>query len=327
MSLKVIERRRTVATVVFRPIDALRVALGRPFSERGPVRPVRFRIAGRVNGVVVEPIGEWTPESKPYVMNASGDTVYRDFALPPGTYRIEIVRDPHQDSEGIYADLLPGLERDLNWDPAAPLTGLPNLPSHPTRLEERRLRPGPRYPFPPGSTLVRGQLLWYDGTGMTGAVARAPAAVVPETPVGSRGEFVLIVAPAAPAGNLNVALDLGAVDPAAKPGGGMYVATWPSNWSIGWTRGRSSGARQGALTGTVRRADGRALQGARITLGGEPGELLTDAEGRWSYHFPPLRPAGTVNVTVQHPDFASKTVPNVAFPAEATRTLPPIVLP
>lgn len=323
------ERRRRVATLVLRPVDAFREALQRPVFERGPVQPVRFRILGEVVGGALSPMAGGPPAP---VRNVSGDTVFRDLALPAGTYRIGLARDPRRRADAYYEEVDPA-ERDLAWDPAAPGAGLPGLPTHPSRLEPLRLYPTASYPFPTATTLVRGSLHWYDGTALAGAVVREPAAIVSRSRVHAGGElgltggdFVLAFRATAATGNANLQLDLAAVDPAARPDGAAYLGGWPGQWPAQWERGTTRTVRQGALAGTVLRDDGRVLPGATVRLAGRPGPLRTSAEGRWSYHFPPLTAAGTVNITVQHPDYPDATVNNVAFPADATAAAPTVVM-
>jgi hypothetical protein len=84
--------------------------------------------------------------------------------------------------------------------------------------------------------------------------------------------------------------------------------------------------RQPALEGTVRGPGDRPLGGADVTLLGFPGNLRTDPDGRWRYHFPPATPAGTADVVVQHPAHAAVTVHDVPFAAAATTRAPVIRL-
>jgi hypothetical protein len=322
MSLTVIERRRRVATVVLRPVDGLSATLGRPAFERGPVRPVRFGIAGRWVGGVVQPLAGGPP--KP-VFNMSGDTVFRDLDLPAGTYRIELVRDPLRREDTVYEDL-DAAQHDLVWDPAAPGGGLPGFPNHPSRFVPIRLYPSASYPFPTGSTLVRGSLFWYDGTALEGAVVRDPAALLPRSYVGPLGDFVLTFRATAANGPANLQLDTTAVDPAGRPDGPAYLAAWPAAWPTQWQRGTTRSVRQGGLAGMVRRSDGRPLRDATVRFAGRPGFVRTNDLGRWIYYFPPVTAAGNVNITVQHPDFANVVLANVAFPADATAAAPTVTM-
>jgi hypothetical protein len=312
-----------VATVVLRPIDALKERLQRPESDRGPIRPTRFRLAGKVVGGVVQPLARG--RRKP-VVNLSGDTVLRDFDLPAATYRIEIDR-PGIATDGIYEEIDPA-ERDLAWDPAAPQSGLPpTFPAHPSRFVPIRLFPGPAYAFPVETTLVRGSLLWYDGSPLDGAVARLATALLTRSRVAANGDFVLALAPTAASGTVNVQLDLAGVDPATRFQGAAYLGAFPAAWQAAWERGTSRAVRQGALTGQVRLTDGRPLAGATVQLAGRPGRVQTDRNGRWSYHFPPSAGAGVVDVSALHPGHPiPPPLPNVPFPADATATAPIIVM-
>lgn len=321
-ALAVLGRRRHVASVVLRPVDALREALRRPPHERGPLGRVRLRLAGRVRNGVVEPLA---PGMVHVVRNLQGDTVLVDLRLPAGTYRIELERDPRERRDGFYEDLDPA-QRDLVWDPDAPAPGLPDGTPHVTRLVQLRLRPSALYPFSLGSTLVRGSLLWYDGDALAGAVAREPAALVPESRVDARGSWVLALAPPSPVGNAVVQLDRTGVDAAAKTSGASYLAAWPATWTAPWRRGSATAVRQASLGGTVLGPDGWPVAGAAVTLLGRPGTLSTGADGRWRYHFPPAVPAGAVDVVVQHPDHAAVQLSNVPYAADATSQAPVVRL-
>jgi hypothetical protein len=323
-NLVVADRIRHVATIVLRPLDAFREALARPVNERGPVRPVHLRLSGRVVGAAVQPLNE--PGPKP-IENLSGDTIYRDFPLGAATYRIELVRDPRRPGDFVYEDIDPA-QRDLIWDPAAPGAGLPGLPTHPSRFVVIRLFPAAGYPFPTGSTLLRGGLLWYDGTALEGAVIEtAPGvAVLSRSRLGSRGDFVLAVRATAATGTANLQLNLTGVDGASRPAGAAYLASLPAVWAAPWERANMRSVRQAALTGTVQRSDGRLLPNATVTVAGRPGFVKTNDAGRWSYHFPPLTASGTVNITVQHPDYAPVTLNNVAFTADRSAAAPTVVL-
>lgn len=324
MSLALANRTRHVATIVLHPLDALRDALLRPVSERGPVRRVRLRIAGRVVGSALQPLP--MPEPKP-VENLSGDTVYRDFVLAAGTYRVELVRERHRSADFIYEDIDPA-DRDFAWDPATPMNGLPGMPTHPSRVIAIPLYPSSSYPFPGGSTLIRGGLLWYDGSALTGAVVNETTglSVLTRSRPDARGDFVLVIAAPSAAGTASLQLDLTGVDAATRPDGAAYKASMPATWPAAWERGRTRSIRQAALTGSVQRADGRPLRDVAVKVVGEPGTVRTNDVGRWSYHFPPLRASNSVDITVQHPDYAPVTLTNIAYIADRTAAAPTVVL-
>lgn len=324
MNLAVANRTRHVATIVLRPVDAFRAALMRPVSERGPVRQVRLRIAGKVVGAALQPLP--TPAPKP-IANLSGDVVYRDFTLAAGTYRIEQVRDRYRSADFIYEDIDPA-DRDFVWDPAAPMNGLPGMPTHPSRLIVIPLYPSSSYPFPTGSTLIRGGLLWYDGSALAGAVVNETAgnAVIARSRPDARGDFVFALAVPAATGTASLQLDLSGVDAATRPDGAVFKASVPAAWPAPWERGRTRSIRQAALSGLVQRADGRPLRDATVNIVGEPGTVRTNAVGRWSYHFPPLRASNVVDITVQHPDYTAVTLTNIAYIADRTAAAPTVVL-
>jgi hypothetical protein len=319
--LTILGTRRHTASVVLRPVDALREALRRPPHERGPLGRVRVRVAGRVQGGQVQPL---PPGAVRTVRNLSGDTVLMDLSLPAGTYRLELERDPLERRDGYYEDLDPQ-QRDLQWDPDAPPPGLPDGTPHVTTLIELKLRPSPLYPFSASTTLVRGTLLWYDGSALQGAVVREPAALLPESRVDARGGFVLpfpfsAQSPAV----LEIIRD--DVDAQGKPDGDEYLDDWPDEWQTPLRRGNPVSVRQPALQGTVLDPRGRLLPGARVTVQGRPGTVQTGGDGRWRYHFPPTTPAGAVDVRVEHPDYDAVDLHNVPFAADATSQAPVVRL-
>jgi len=321
-ALGVLGRRRHVASMVLRPVDALREALRRPPHEREPLGRVRLRVAGRVEGGVLLPLPPGTVRT---VRNVRGDTVLVDLRLPAGSYRVELERDPLDRRDGFYEDLDPA-QRDLVWDPDALPPGLPDGTPHVTRLVPLRLRPSAQYPFSLGSTLVRGSLLWYDGGALEGAVVAEPAALVTPSRVDARGSWVLAFPAPTPTGDAVLQLDRSGVDPAARISGAVYLAAWPATWTVPWRRGSATAARQASLGGAVLGPDGWPLAGATVTLLGRPGTLVTGADGRWRYHFPPAVPAGTVDVVVQHPDHPTVQLSNVPYAADATSQAPVVRL-
>lgn len=319
----VVERRRRVASLVLRPVDALREAMVRPPDERGPLGRVRFCLVGRVDGTEVRPL---PPGIKKPVFNLSGDTAFVDLRLPAGTWRLGMERDP-RDRVADWYEELDAAQRDLVWDPDAPPPGLPDGTPHPARLVELRLRPSPRYPFPPALPLVRGTLRWYDGDPLAGAVMREDSALVPVSQVDAGGSWVLAFSAGRPDGNASVRIRLGGVDEDAKADGAAYLAGWPARWDVQWRRGATVTLRQPALEGTVLGPGGRPLGGASVTLAGFHGALRTDRDGRWRYHFPPATPAGTADVKVRHPAHGQVTLHDVPFAAAATTRAPAIRLP
>jgi hypothetical protein len=319
----VLERRRRVASLVLRPVDALREAIKRPPEERGPIGRVRFRLAGRVDGGQIRPL---PPGTKKPIYNLSGDTAFVDLGLPAGTWRVELERDA-RDRVSEWYEELDAAQRDLQWDPDAPPPGLPDGTPHPARLVLLRLRPSSRYPFPPALPLVRGTLLWYDGAPLAGAAVRENGALVRDARVDEGGSWALAFPADQPDGNASVRLRLGAVDEDAKPDGAAYLAAWPAQWPVQWRRGSTVTLRQPALEGRVLGPGDRPLGGAAVTLAGEPGALRTDADGRWRYHFPPATPAGTADVKVRHPAHGQATLNDVPFAAATTTRAPVIRLP
>lgn len=313
-----LERRRRVASLVLRPVDALRETMNRPPDERGPLGPVRLRIEGRVDGSDIRAL---PPKTSPPVRNLSGDTVFVDLRLPAATYRLALERDP-RDRLGDRYEELDAAQRDVAWDPDTPPPGLPDGTPHPARLLMLRLRPSASYPFPPGLPLVRGTLRWFDGDALAGAVVREPGALVPESRVDAGGSWALAFPGAKPNGPANLELLVDDVDANAKPSGGAYLAVWPKLWPTQWKRAATVTQRQPSLEGLVLGPDDRPVEGANVTLVGFYGNLATARDGRWRYYFPPATAAGTADVVVQrlgHPDV---TLFNVPFAAAAASQAP-----
>lgn len=327
MTFQTLEWRRHVASLVLRPFDALNTALGRPVYERGPIYQVSLTMIGKVDEGVVSPFGDAAPMP---VSNPSGDSVFRDLSIPSGQYRIALERGTGQKTDLYYEDLDPE-DSDIDWVLAAEFRLEVEGRPHPSQLHRIALYPAAGYPFQPESTLVRGSLLWFDGTPMMGAVVRDQnfgdednrTALISRSRVGSLGDFVLVRALRAASSTIDLKLDLTAVD-VSESSRSDYKDRYPSVIpGIRWRSRNTVSVSHASLRGVVFTPDGCPAQGTRVVVAEWPGAVEVDGRGSWVYHFPPLTPESSVEVTFSHPDYETKTVPDVPVIAGGVSRIPP----
>lgn len=323
MTFRDLEWRRQMASLVLRPFDMLRHATGRPPYEQRPVYSVHLLMSGVVTDDEWAPFGHDPPVA---VRNLSGDTVFRDLDLPSGRYRIAIDSDTGQRGDWFYESLDPD-DRDIDWERTGAFRMEVEGRPHPSKLHRVPLYPTGPYPFPPESTLLRGSLLWYDGSALEGAIVRDAApdgertTLIGRSRVGPRGNFVLVRHNDPQPNAIEVVLDLDSVDPSAKEDGIDYISRFPASIpGVQWRRGGTVSVAHAALRGIVRRSDGRPAHRATVSVAGWPGAVGADERGRWQYHFPPKAQAlqDTVDITFRAEDHLDRTLNDVPVVTDAT---------
>lgn len=158
----------------------------RPRATRYP--SVSLRTTGQPVGAVRNPsgfdlfLGVPVPEGGTPTLEVAGGDRYLDETLPVATEHLSPLRPPHPDEEspeaGSGSDPLDRLEAVRQWREDS------------TAYQEIRLRPSPAYRFPPGSTLVRGQVLDPEGTRLDGVTLTVDG-LGTSTRTTRGGEFVL----------------------------------------------------------------------------------------------------------------------------------------
>lgn len=321
MTFRVISSRHRSVSLVLRPIDEYRRASKRPAGETGPLYPMECELLGRVVAGVLQPfpsddLGPVYGVTRPTaIKNRSGDSVFTDLDLVVGTYRIRLQRDRKRGRDAMYENIDPS-DEDIAWDPAV-AQGSP-----PYNLVEIPLYPSAAYPFPPDSTLVRGSLVWYDGTPLTGAEVRDATALVSRSRIGETASFVLSYRATKSHDNVTVTVDVSGVSVAGKPQGQAYLNSLPSTVVVTWIRGTTVSVNHAALMGAVQSPTGPPVPQATVTVTGHPGSVHSNTDGRWQYHFPPDTPDGVVNLTIQHPSFTTLNLTGVTIKRATTMNAP-----
>jgi hypothetical protein len=286
----ILETRRSLPHLVLDIGDGFLVARAAP--GRGRVRPrspVRARALARVTAPVetfdppwqlvttATPGGflAWFGSVRPDGAGAAADPeLDRVDVLDPGTYDIELA------APGYQATVLQG---------AIPAAGAP-----PSVLAVD-LEAGPEYPFPgetaqtplqpagrtTGPTLIRGQILSLDGSGLSGVPVQAPLAVPAVTD--RNGSFVLVFPDDTPSGPVAVTATIAGV---AVTSASAIVS------------GRRTAVPQARLRGRTVRQSGAPVAGAAISVSGIAGAVASGADGSWSLALPFGTGLQPINVTV-----------------------------
>ncbi len=201
--------------------------------------------------------------------------------LQPGTYDVELAAPGYQPATVQAAVPAPGMR-----------------PS----VVTVDLQPGPEYRFPDevgqvsvpagsrstGPTLIRGQILALDGSGLAGITVRAPgvppgAPSAPPALTDRSGAWVLVFPDGAPAGPIMVTAT---IDGAAVTATAEVVI------------GQRTVVPQARLRGRTVRQSGAPAEGAAISVAGVPGAVSSGPDGSWSIALPFGIGLQPTNVTV-----------------------------
>jgi hypothetical protein len=298
VTVSVAEMRTLTAAAVFDVEDRYARERGVRGPHPRPIAPVRFRVVARITAggpVEVDPELELD-----IVKNHSGFDLFYGGAGPvggerrrldDGTYAVRVL------SGGIYQPV----ERADVVVPA---------PAPPYQFD---LEPGYAYPFPSGAasargaapTLLRGGLQGPDGSSIAGARVEVAGTTRTYT-TDQAGQWVLVFPANQASGAVTVRFEL--------PDG--TVTNVPG---VPVVAGRDSALAQTALRGSVTTTDGIAIPGATVTVGGQPGETLSQVDGGWFYFFRPDQPGTNVTVTATLPDGRSQS--RVGVPVQPRSTV------
>lgn len=316
--VRVVDVRQLRADRVFDVVDVFardrRVSGPRP----GPLAPVRFFVVARVVGGARQPFDppkELSVSRSPsgYFLFygkqrlASGERVAA--RLDPGTYVIRVEGGPYQ-----------RVEVDVPF-PAPPPPPPPGPP--PPGFVEFALPPGPTYPFPrtstvpakAGPTLLRGSLRRMDGVSVEGTVVGVPGLSVYDDRMDETGEWVLFFPD--DQGDQQVTVRFVHPDGSVEQVAGVDIR-----------QGKENTLRQTVLRGWVLTQGGAPIPGARVRVGGRPGEAVTDVAGAWFFYFGfALIPPGAVTVTAVHPDGRSVSRSGVQLQPQRTVSIDPFRFP
>ena len=299
MTVSVADIRSLAAAAVFDVEDRYARERGVRGAHPRPIAPVRFRAVARMTAggrVDLDPELELD-----IVRNSSGFDLFYGNAGPAGTDERRRLDD------GTYAvrTLTGGVYQTVERADVV----IPE-PSAPYQFE---LEPGYSYPFPSGAasargaapTLLRGGLQGPDADGIEGARV-AVAGTTRTYTTDESGQWVLVFPPNQASGTVTVRFELpdGTV---ANVAGVPVVA------------GRDSVVAQTALRGRVTTTEGAAIAGATVTVGGQPGQTLSQVDGGWFYYFRPDQSATNVTVTATLPDGRSQS--RAAVPVQPRSTV------
>jgi hypothetical protein len=197
---------------------------------------------------------------------------------------------------------------------------LPRQP-HSPNVPQVKLAPNYDYPFPVGTSLLRGSVLQADGTGIAAATVSidVPNSLTYRTD--QSGQWALevpITVPDPPpqdppTADVTVTYHTsGAPDQVAR----RVRAVFGISNSLGAT------ALQGMVT-----SGGIGIAAAAVAISSFATTVQTRVDGSWSYFFEIDQPAGVVDVTVTLSDGRSQTITGVSIVPRTTTLLPPVSFP
>jgi hypothetical protein len=286
----VIETRREQAQLVLDVVDGFLDSRAAPRSRR--VRPrtrVRARVLERVSAPAETFSPPWrlvtrtTPEGflawfgrvRPdSAGDADEDESDRAGVLEPGTYEVELA------ARGYQAATAQAVIPATGAPPSVLAVGLEAGPDYafPNELAEA----GPPAGRSTGPTLIRGQVLDLDGSGLAGVPVQAPGAVPAVTD--RNGSWVLVFPDDRPSEDpVDVTATIGS---AAVTAASKIVA------------GQRTVVPQARLRGRTVRQSGVPVAGAAISVSGIPGAVASGADGSWSLALPFGTGLQPINVTV-----------------------------
>jgi hypothetical protein len=312
----ILETRRVVAQLVLDVGDGFLGTRMAPGAGRIRLRsPLRARVLTRVTGPVesfdppwqlvttTTPGGvlAWFGHVRP---DGAGDAGDRVGVLEPGTYDIEFAAAGYQ--------------------PTVLQAAIPAVGARPSVLTVD-LQAGPDYPFPgetaqtnlppagrsTGPTLLRGQILALDGSGLAGTPVQAPSAVPAVTD--GNGSWVLVFPDNTPSGPVTVTVTIAG---AAVTAGSAIVA------------GQRTAVPQARLRGRAVRQSGAPVAGAAISVAGVAGTVTSGPDGSWSLALPfgtGLQPTNVTITAVLGP--TSRTQAGVGVVPGRSVTVPDHVFP
>lgn len=295
--------RRFSAPVIVDLVDDFALRRGLQGEHPRPIGGLSYTIPARVVAGARTAID---PPIRPVVIaNASGYSLFFGATRPtlshrgrllPGSYILRVESPYYQAAE-------------------IPLT-IPDLPGPTTAPAMTSLEPGYAYPFPDGTTLLRGQTAAVDGSGISGvAVSIQGLANGPTYLTDATGVWALDFPSTTASGPVTVVL---------KPPAGAATTL-----SASLVAGAEVVLSATALSGMAFEYDGRPATGATIAVSGRAATVAVGPVGSWTYVLPappPPLPAA-VTVTATTADGRTVTIPNVPITASATKTLASIRFP
>ncbi len=310
------------ATLIFLPVDGFALGLGTRGPRPSPIGPFKYVLTGQVVGAAMtdlnpplelvapanpsgyvlffaqakarEPAS--LPIGRPDEFDNPGPTSapIRRVALASGTYRLQVVSK-------YYAPLV--VTTVVVPDPALnPAPGA--AAAEPMTLT---LMPGYLYPFPAGTTLLRGTVAATDGSGVSGAIVTVDG-VTGSYQTDATGQWVIAFPASQATGSVTLRID--------RPNVAEEVLSVPI------TAGASTSFPATALRGAVVKSSGLGIAGAAVSVSGQTATVQTASDGGWTYLFPDNQAASSVNVTAQLAGTSSQTQNNIPVAPGTTVTVP-----
>ena len=299
MTVSVADMRTLSATAVFDVEDRYVRERGVRGPHPRPIAPLRFRAVARITGggrVDIDPELDLD-----VVRNASGFDLFYGSAGPAGG------RERRRLDDGTY------VVRILSGGIYQPLERADVAMPAPAASYLFELEPGYAYPFPSaaaspsgaGPTVLRGGLQGPDGSGIEGARVDVTATTRTYT-TDESGQWVLVFPDSHQTGAVTVRFRL-------PDGTTVNVA------GIQVPAGGDSVLAQTGLRGNVLTTAGVPLEGARVTVSGQPDGTLSQSDGSWFYYFRPDQAAINVTVTATLAD--GRTQSRTAVPVQPRSTV------
>jgi hypothetical protein len=309
--------RRLSAVLVFNlEDDYARLQAGHGFLR--PLEPLEFFLVGRYSltgNLVTFP----SPLHMEVMRNPSGYHLFFDrevtkehlkrrLFLTPGDYQVRVTSPYYQTAERRTTIPMPDLNTPsaANPDPVAAYTfrlqpshAYPFADAYPLRIapgancasfagQERR-----------GQTLLRGSLHTFDGQPVAGAIVSVPGR--PQSyATGENGDWVLWFPNSQPSGPITVRVQF--------PGGATVDVA-----GVCIVRGRETSLAETGLRGWVNRA-GAGVEGATVSVSGQPQPTHTQSDGGWNYYFPLNFVGGNVTVIATLPSGGSLSQSAIVVP-------------
>jgi hypothetical protein len=308
--MTVLEYRRIAADFVIDLVDGFALQRGlfgevpRPF---GWVRSLLLSLtpSGGVLQVFNPPI------ELDLVRNTSGHYLFfgrvsrpgfpaRRLPLPAGTYELRIKSEFYQPF-------------DMSADLPRPVQ-TPNLP-------QVELAPSYNYPFPDGTTLLRGSVVRTDGTGVARAAVSLNVAGSEIYQTDDSGQWTLEVPITLPDPPPKTPPTIQVTVTYKTPGAPDQLAR-----NVAAVYGKQTSLPATALRGQVL-SEGVGVARATVAVSSFATTVPTQIDGSWVYFFGIDQPAAVVDVTVTLPDGRSQTITGVSVVRRMTTPLNPVSFP
>jgi hypothetical protein len=326
VSFVTFEIHRQAASLIFSPVDAFALEGGLRGPRPRPIGPLKYVLMRRTDGG--DPKNLFRPLEVYVVHNNSGFDLFFDVARLATNLDDPPALEPYQPGRGrlrkfpiaagkyelriislFYAPFTVEVtypDPRLNPDPRSVPPPTPSPDIDPFLL---LLRPGPLYPFPPGTTTLRGVVQDTSGAGVAGAVVKATGLNNQSYQTDASGQWVLVF-PDPPAITKPPPTKVDTTVTVTRPDGSTDV------FPLTVTYGAANVVSQTALRGWVQ-ARNVGVIGASVRAGALA--VTTGAGGAFAIVFRPTQIVKQVDVSATLADGRSQT--ELAIPIVLGSTL------